>query len=230
MRKTVLVVDDEDSIRKLVAFNLEKAGYQVVEAANGASCLEQFQRHAPVCVILDIMLPDTDGFSLFRTLRQTSQAPVIFLTARDDEIDRVLGLELGGDDYVTKPFSPRELVARVGAVLRRSEGSESSAAHDEVVMGDLRIHRARFEVYRGDRLIPLTPKEFELLDVLIRHAGTVLTREQLLDQVWGSDYFGDKRVVDVHIYHLREKLELDPSQPTLIRTVRGIGYRLEGDL
>lgn len=227
MAGTILIVDDEESIRELVQFNLRKAGYQTAVAASGAECLSRFSQDQPDLVVLDLMLPDTDGFTLCRTLRQSAQVPVIFLTARDDEVDRVLGLELGADDYVTKPFSPRELVARVRAVLRRAGESAAQPQRDVVEAGDLVIDPARHEVRRRGRTVPLTPKEFELLVFLARNAGQALSRDQLLDSVWGPDYFGDGRLVDVHVRHLRAKVEDDPANPVYIKTVRGVGYRFD---
>lgn len=227
---TVLVVDDEEAIRELVRFNLERAGFRVAVAADGAEALAQAARLRPDLVILDVMLPDADGFALYGQLARTAAAPVIFLTARDEETDRVVGLELGADDYVTKPFSPRELVARVRAVLRRQERRGASAAGDtpEVIRaGALTIDLARHEVRRGETVVPLTPREFDLLACLARNAGRVLTRGQILDQVWGENFYGDDRIVDVHIRHLREKLEPDAGEPRHIKTVRGVGYRFD---
>ncbi|MDI3297660.1 MAG: response regulator transcription factor [Bacillota bacterium] len=233
----VLVVDDEGSIRKLLEFNLRKAGFQPLLAGSGREALEILRSRKPDLAIVDLMLPDVDGFDLYRRISAERPLPVLFLTARDSEVDRVLGLELGADDYVTKPFSPRELVARVRAILRRLERARETAAagapaapgepgllrFDDLVI-DLRGHR----VTRAGREVALTPKEFELLAFLATHAGAALSRETLLEAVWGDDFFGDRRVVDVHIRHLREKVENDPSHPVLIRTVRGVGYRFGG--
>ncbi len=227
MAETILVVDDEESIRELVQLNLRKAGYRTAAAATGAECLARVAEGRPDLVILDIMLPDTDGLTLCRVLRRDTAVPVIFLTARDDEVDRVLGLELGADDYVTKPFSPRELVARVRAVLRRAGENGAPRSPEALTAGDLVVDLARHEARRAGRPVPLTPKEFELLAFLVRHAGQALSRDRLLDSVWGADYFGDVRIVDVHVRHLREKIEADPANPVYIKTVRGVGYRFD---
>ncbi len=226
---TILVVDDEEPIRELVRFNLERAGYRVATAADGAEGLAAAQRLQPDLVILDVMLPDADGFSLYGAIAKVVPAPVIFLTARDDEMDRVVGLELGADDYVTKPFSPRELVARAKAVLRRRRAPEapSGEGRDVLDFGDLVIDLTRHEVRRGDQVVSLTPREFALLACLARNPGRVLSRSQLLDQVWGENFFGDERIVDVHIRHLREKVEADAARPRHIKTIRGVGYRFD---
>lgn len=226
---TILVVDDEEPIRELVRFNLERAGFRVATAADGAEGLAAAERLRPDLVILDVMLPDGDGFSLYGAMSKVVSAPVIFLTARDDEMDRVVGLELGADDYVTKPFSPRELVARARAVLRRREPRPAPAAPATEVLefGDLVIDLARHEVRRAGDVPALTPREFALLACLARNPGRVLSRSQLLDQVWGENFFGDERIVDVHIRHLREKVEADPAAPRHIKTIRGVGYRFD---
>ncbi len=230
MADTILIVDDEEAIRTLVEFNLRQAGFQTVSASNGSECLEAVERGKPDLVILDVMLPDVDGFDLYRALRRIRPVPVIFLTARDGEVDRVVGLELGADDYVTKPFSTRELVARVRAVLRRAaerRGAAEGAGGDEIVAGELVIDLRRHEVRVGGRPVALTPKEFQLLAYLARHAGQALSRNRLLDEVWGRDFYGDPRIVDVHIRHLREKVEEEPGNPRHIKTVRGVGYRFD---
>ncbi|MDI3316017.1 MAG: response regulator transcription factor [Bacillota bacterium] len=232
----VLLVDDESSIRKLLEFNLRKAGFQPLLAGTGREAMEILRTRHPDLAILDVMLPDCDGFDLYRRIAAERPMPVLFLTARDSEVDRVLGLELGADDYVTKPFSPRELVARVRAILRRTERAREAAdgrapVGEEAPLlrsGDLVIDVRAHQVRRGGREVPLTPKEFELLLYLARHRGVALSRETLLQAVWGDDFFGDRRVVDVHVRHLREKLEADPARPVLIRTVRGVGYRFGG--
>ena len=226
----VLIVDDEASIRTLVTANLERSGYTVLQAEDGAQATERLQ-DKPDLILLDVMLPDIDGFELCKILRQKTSAPIIFLTARDDEIDKIVGLELGADDYITKPFSPREMVARVRAVLRRAHENLDTMRHDSLEdvlrIGDLELHHARHQVTRDGKILELTPKEFELLEYLMRNAGIALSRDQLLDAVWGSDYFGDNRIVDVHVRHLREKIERDPAKPDYIITVRGVGYRFE---
>lgn len=231
MTEKILVVDDEDSIRTLVKVNLERSGYTTLEAENGAEAIERLKDN-PDLILLDIMLPDIDGFELCKVLRQKTSVPIIFLTARDDEVDKIVGLELGGDDYITKPFSPREMVARVRAVLRRakekSDDSASLASREDILrFGDLELNLIRHQVTRGGKVLDLTPKEFELLEYLMRNANIALSRDQLLDAVWRSDYFGDNRIVDVHIRHLREKIEDDSAKPRFIITVRGVGYRFE---
>ncbi|MCL6522141.1 MAG: response regulator transcription factor [Firmicutes bacterium] len=233
----VLVVDDEPSIRKLLEFNLRKAGFEPLLAGSGAEAMEILRRRRPDLAIVDLMLPDADGFDLYRRMTAERPLPVLFLTARGGEADRVLGLEMGADDYVVKPFSPRELVARVRAVLRRwerqAEGGRATEIGEEGEERTLRfdglvIDLSGRRVTRGGRELGLTPKEFDLLAFLARHAGQALSRDRLLEAVWGEDFFGDRRVVDVHVRHLREKVEEDPSHPVLIRTVRGVGYRFGG--
>ncbi|MCL6517845.1 response regulator transcription factor [Alicyclobacillus sp.] len=231
MTARVLVVDDEAAIVQLVSYNLRQAGFSVWTADNGPDALRQVAEVDPDLVVLDWMLPGMDGMEVCRRLRSQGERPgIIMLTARDDEIDRVVGLELGADDYVTKPFSPRELVARVKAVLRRAPARDAGASGDAGVhrVGTLSIHEREREVYVGDRRVELTAREFDLLLYLARHAGQALTREQLLTEVWGYEYTGDSRIVDVHVSHLREKLEEDPRHPRRILTVRGVGYKLAG--
>jgi len=227
-----LVVDDEKHILRLVTFNLERAGFETLVAANAGEALRELDRGRPDLVILDLMLPDMDGLDLYREIRSREpELAIIMLTARGREIDRVVGLEIGADDYVTKPFSPRELVARVRAVLRRARRAQApEAGRDEglLMVGDLRIDVAARKAWVGKRQLELTLTEFEMLWCLARNAGHVLTREQLFRQVWGSDYLGDSRVVDVHISHLRHKLKADVDDPHCIETVRGVGYRLKG--
>ncbi|MBP2653225.1 MAG: phoP [Firmicutes bacterium] len=225
MAGRILIVDDELSIRELVKFNLEKAGYDVSEAADGLAVISM-AKDRPDMIILDLMLPGMDGLEVCRALksdRNTSGIPIIMLTARDDEFDKVVGLELGADDYLTKPFSPRELVARVKAVLRRSH--KNSLPEGELIVGNLRLNFSRYDVFLGKEKLELTPKEYELLKLLVTNTGKVFTREQLLEKIWGYEYFGDTRTVDVHIRHLRAKLEQDNSIAEAIETVRGIGYR-----
>jgi DNA-binding response OmpR family regulator len=219
-RGTILVVDDEPNIAELIELYLSREGYQVVKAAAGEAAVRAVAEHRPRLVVLDIGLPDIDGLEVCRRLRQTSTIPVIFLTARDSEVDRVVGLELGADDYVTKPFSPPELVARVKAVLRRAD----PAATTEIIqIADATIDLGRREVrVRGD-VIAFTTREFELLQFLAEHPGLALSRQQILDGVWGYDWFGDERTVDVHLAQIRKKLD----GAVRIDTVRGIGYRLE---
>ena len=240
MARKILVVDDEAVLTETIAYNLEQAGYQVTTAADGASALEAARREKLDLIILDVMLPEMDGLEVCRQLRRegsTETTPIMMLTARGDEIDKVVGLEVGADDYVTKPFGRRELLARVRALLRRSEyphpteNSSSSEASQEVprasrelVAGPLRIDLAGRRVNCRGQNMELQPKQFDLLTYLVRNRGTVLTRDQLLHNVWGYDYAGDTRTVDVHIRWLREKLEEDPANPKLIQTVRGVGY------
>ena len=219
-RGTVLVVDDEPNIADLIELYLAREGYRVVKAGDGEAGLRAVAEHRPRLVVLDVGLPDIDGLEVCRRLRQNSTIPVIFLTARDSEVDRVLGLELGADDYVTKPFSPAELVARVKAVLRRTDqvgGAEVIAA------GDVAVDLGRREVRVRGEAVAFTTKEFELLQFLAEHPGLALSRQQILDGVWGYDWFGDSRTVDVHVAQLRKKLD----GAVQIDTVRGVGYRLE---
>jgi DNA-binding response OmpR family regulator len=238
--RKILVVDDEPVLVETIAYNLEQAGYQVTTAADGASALQAARREVPDLIILDIMLPEMDGLEVCRQLRRessTATTPIMMLTAKSDEIDKVVGLEVGADDYVTKPFGRRELLARVRALLRRSDyvplEAEKSAqetdnevprANRELVAGPLRIDLAGRRVNCRGNEMELQPKQFELLTYLVRNRGTVLTRDQLLHNVWGYDYAGDTRTVDVHVRWLREKLEEDPANPRLIQTVRGVGY------
>ncbi|MBO2519182.1 MULTISPECIES: response regulator transcription factor [Limnochorda] len=225
MKERILVVDDEPSILELVRFALERDGFEVVTAADGEVALREFRNRPADLVILDLMLPGKDGFEVFRELRKESQVPVIMLTARGGEADKVLGLEIGADDYMTKPFSPRELVARVKAVLRRMEPREP-AENQILRVGEITLDPLRHRVTVGDREVQLAPREFELLRMLMANRGVVLSRETLLEKVWGYDYVGDTRTVDVHVVRLRQKLEPDPSRPTYIETVRGVGYRM----
>ena len=230
MSQKVLVVDDEQSIVTLLKYNIEQAGYQVIVAYDGVQELEKVNEEKPDLVVLDVMLPEMDGIEVCKTIRSDkNQVPILMLTAKDDEFDRVLGLELGADDYMTKPFSPREVVARVKAILRRVSQIESSQLDEDedIILGSIRIRPDYFEVYRNDELLELTPKEFELLLYLIERQGRVITREHMLNSVWNYEFAGDSRIVDVHISHLRDKLEENPKQPQFIKTVRGLGYKLE---
>ncbi|WEG13908.1 response regulator transcription factor [Pullulanibacillus sp. KACC 23026] len=234
MVKRILAVDDEPSILTLLSFNLERAGFQVLQSANGREALDIARTEALDLVILDVMLPEMDGLEVCRELRQEkSTLPVMMLTAKDDEFDKVLGLELGADDYMTKPFSPRELVARVKALLRRSQLSEPAAEVaaspvQQLTVGDLVIDPSNYEATFKGELMTLTPKEFELLYYLVKNSNKVLTRDQLLSSVWQYDFAGDTRIVDVHVSHLREKIEDDTRHPKYIITVRGLGYKFEG--
>lgn len=226
MRTTILVVDDEPAILDVLTYNLEKAHYRVLQARNGEEALDLAREGAPDLIILDLMLPGLDGFEVCRTLRQEGEVPIIMLTALDEEVDRVVGLELGADDYVVKPFSMRELMARVKSVLRRVRNLPAPKIQ-LLRVGDLALDVDRHEVYFGDTPITLSALEFELLHTLMRHAGQVLTREQLLNQVWNYDYHGDQRTVDTAVKRLRVKLRTaDPKAADLLQTVRGVGYKL----
>ncbi|BCJ87857.1 response regulator transcription factor [Effusibacillus dendaii] len=226
----ILIVEDEESIRKLVQYNLVQAGYEILEADNGLTAIEMVKTERPDLVILDVMLPGLNGVEVCQQMRrQGLSTPIIMLTARDDEVDRILGLEMGADDYVTKPFSPRELAARVKAVLRRS-GDDAADTAGVYQCGDISVDINKYEVtIRGEK-VDLTPREFELLHYLMKNRGRVLARDQLLDKVWGYEFAGDTRIVDVHISHLRDKLEKEPKNPRYIKTIRGVGYKLvEGE-
>lgn len=224
----ILIVDDEISIRNIVTAYLKAEGYTVYTADDGLKGLELFRQHQPELVILDIMLPGMDGLQVLQHIREESDVYVLLLTARSEETDRVTGLMMGSDDYLTKPFSPLELVARVKAILRRGR---NPVENQEGILqfGAIRIDTRRHKVWRDEQEVDLTALEFELLKTLASHAGLVLSREQLLQQVWGYDFYGDDRVVDVHIRHIRQKLEADPNNPEYIVTVRGVGYRFEDE-
>jgi two-component system, OmpR family, alkaline phosphatase synthesis response regulator PhoP len=219
--KTVLVVDDERNIVELVRLYLEKEGFAVVSAADGEQALVQFERVDPDLVVLDVMLPKMDGFEVCRELRRRSDVPILMLTARSEDVDAIVGLELGADDYVTKPFNPRALVARVKAILRRTDATAKGGRTIEV--GTLRIDPRRREARVGDRQLELRAREFDLLAALARDPGVVLTRDALLEDVWGTDFPGETRTVDVHVAEVRKKLGEDGPQ---VETLRGIGYRL----
>jgi len=223
----ILVVDDEQPIADIVKFNLEKEGYQVVVAHDGDEAIQLSEDEDPDLILLDIMLPGKDGNEVLREVRKTKNMPIIMLTAKDSEIDKVLGLELGADDYVTKPFSNRELIARVKANLRRQQlPEETDKPTKDIVIGALTVFPDAYVVSRDGVQIELTHREFELLHYLARHIGQVMTREHLLETVWGYDYFGDVRTVDVTVRRLREKIEENPSNPAWIVTRRGVGYYL----
>ena len=226
MSQKILVVDDEQSITDLLAYNLRRNGYQPIVAHDGHQALRLAQVEQPDLVILDLMLPGLDGLDVCRALQRESTVPIIMLTARDEEVDRVVGLELGADDYVTKPFSVRELMARVRAVLRRITSGEATAAAVHRI-GPLEVDTLSREARLEGALLPLTRLEFDLLETLARHAGQVLSREQLLDQVWGYDYYGDARAVDSAVKRLRAKFRKVGGDPDVVSTVRGVGYRLE---
>lgn len=231
--KKILVVDDEKPISDIIKFNMVKEGYEVVTAFDGREALEMFEAERPDILILDLMLPELDGLEVARTIRKTSNVPIIVLSAKDNEFDKVIGLEIGADDYMTKPFSNRELQARVKAILRRTdltiENQEAEAAPTEIVIGDLQILTDAFVVKKHGEELDLTHREFELLHHLATHIGQVMTREHLLETVWGYDYFGDVRTVDVTIRRLREKIEDIPSRPEYILTRRGVGYYMRNN-
>ena len=227
---TVLLVDDEKMITDPLARSLTQAGYTVLVAHNGREGLALANEKKPDVVVLDVMMPQMDGWDVCRILRQNSTVPILMLTALGDEVDRILGLELGADDYLTKPFSSRELVARLKALLRRVElDRHQQLVDDQVTVGDLRLEFNTRRAFKGDQELILRQKEFELLSLLISRPGEVITRAEFFDQVWGTDWLGDTRTLDVHIRWLREKIETDPSQPRLIQTVRGVGYRLAAE-
>ncbi len=244
----ILVVDDEENIAQTLKYNLVREGYEVSLAGDGRQALEVFRRDKADLVILDLMLPGMNGLDVCRALRQTSTVPILMLTAKEEEVDKILGLELGADDYMTKPFNLRELIARVRAMLRRMEmlqgqpGTENGSTgkadnrnlqepptQKVIIVGELQINTGQHTVLLGERLVMLKPKEFDLLAFLALHRGQVLTREMLLERVWDYDYSGGTRTVDVHIRWLREKIESDPSHPHYIHTVFGVGYKLELD-
>jgi len=236
MAEKILIVDDEITLQETLAYNLTKQGYEVLVTGDGQKALDLARIEKPDLILLDIMLPGMDGFEVCRRLRTEMGTPVLMLTARDDEIDRVVGLEVGADDYLTKPFSMRELLARVKAMLRRVKiikeelnSQQSIPDHNKtIVFGNLSIDIGRREVKINQNVVNLKPKEFELLLYLIKHKNQVLSRDQILESVWGWEYIGDSRTVDVHVRWLREKIEEDPSKPKRIITARGAGYRFDG--
>jgi two-component system, OmpR family, response regulator RegX3 len=225
---TILVVDDEQSYRDALSVALQREGFVVETAADGPEAISRFEASRPALVLLDVMLPHMSGVDVCRELRARSQVPIIMVTARNAEIDAVVGLEVGADDYVTKPFRLRELVARVRAALRRAPNRDGNDSDEEIIeVGDVKLDAARHEVFVHDSLVPLPLKEFELLELLLLNAGRVLTRDVLIDRIWGPNYYGDTKTLDVHIKRLRAKLETDPANPHRIVTVRGVGYRYE---
>jgi len=225
--KKVLVVDDEATLTATLRYNLEREGYTVTVAADGEAALAAARADRPDLVILDLMLPVMDGLEVCRLLRRESSAPILMLTAKAGEVDKVVGLELGADDYVTKPFGMRELIARVRALLRRHESGPAAEA-DSVSASDLRVDLRRREAFKGDKPLVLKPKEMELLTFFLRNRGRVFTRDQLLSQIWGYDYAANTRTIDVHVRWLRQKIEDDPDRPTRLMTIRGTGYRFDG--
>jgi DNA-binding response OmpR family regulator len=236
MPETILIVEDEPALRDTLSYNLKKDGFTVEAVGDGRSALESARQLKPDLIILDIMLPELDGFEVARILRKEMSTPILMLTAREDEIDRVVGLEVGADDYLTKPFSMRELMARVKAQLRRTRLMQEEIGklgtpqkkHEKLSFGDLVINLTRREVTWHNEPIQLKPKEYELLEFFAEHKGQMLSREFILERVWGWDFIGDSRTVDVHVRWLRQKIEEDPSSPVRIVTVRGGGYRFEG--
>lgn len=235
MSLKVLVVEDEPVLLETLAYNLQKQGYEVLTAADGYQAIALARKERPALLILDLMLPGVDGFEVCRILRQEMSVPILMLTARAEEVDKVVGLEVGADDYMTKPFSMRELMARAKALLRRERLIREEIAAQEIaaggqpqVFGNLVIDDSRHELLRDGQVVPLKPKEYELLTFLARQRGIVVSRDLILERVWGWDFDGGSRTVDVHVRWLREKIEEDPGNPTRIMTVRGIGYRFEG--
>lgn len=227
----ILIVDDEPSIVESIKYNLQKEGFSTATAADGREALEVFEREKPNLIVLDLMLPNLSGQEVCKYVRKKSQVPIIMLTAKGNELDRVVGFEIGADDYIIKPFSMRELVARVQAVLRRTATFATiDGTAENIVIGVFDLNAKRHEIRLAGKKLDLTLKEYKILELLMRHAGQVLTRDVLLDRVWGEDYFGgfgDTKTLDVHIRRLRKKIEKDPSYPEFIQTVRGVGYRFE---
>jgi two-component system, OmpR family, response regulator RegX3 len=224
----ILVVDDEQSYRDALSVALQQEGFAVETAADGAEALAKFDAVRPSLVLLDVMLPKISGVDVCRELRSRSQVPILMVTARNSELDAVVGLEIGADDYVTKPFRLRELIARVRAALRRAPRSDAAASAVDVIdIGDVHLDAARHEVHVRGELVAMPLKEFDLLELLMLNAGRVLTRDVLIDRIWGPNYYGDTKTLDVHVKRLRAKLEEDPSSPTHVVTVRGVGYRFE---
>jgi two-component system, OmpR family, alkaline phosphatase synthesis response regulator PhoP len=234
MKNKVLVVDDEQSIVTLLQYNLEQAGFEVLTAMDGEEGKQLAETESPDIVVLDLMLPKLDGMEVCKQLRQQNvMIPILMLTAKDDELDKIIGLELGADDYMVKPFSPREVIARVKAILRRTqvqlEITDMPVEGEQTIeIGRLQIYPEKYEAYFEGKLLDLTLKEFELLLYLAQNKGRVLTRDQLLSAVWNYEFSGDTRIVDVHISHLREKIEVETKRPIYIKTLRGLGYKLEG--
>lgn len=235
MKNKVLVVDDEQSIVTLLQYNLEQAGFEVLTAMDGKEGKELAETESPDIIVLDLMLPILDGMEVCKQLRQKNiMTPILMLTAKDDELDKIIGLELGADDYMVKPFSPREVIARVKAILRRTQVQTEATEQveknldEQIEIGKLKIFPEKYEAYVDEELLELTLKEFELLLYLAQNKGRVLSRDQLLSAVWNYEFAGDTRIVDVHISHLREKIEEETKKPVYIKTLRGLGYKLEG--
>jgi two-component system response regulator RegX3 len=224
----ILIVEDEASFSEALAFLLTKEGFETAVAEDGRQAINMFNADGADLILLDLMIPEVSGVEVCRTIRTQSQVPIIMLTAKDAEIDKVVGLELGADDYVTKPYSSRELIARIKAVLRRGQGEEGSNQDQDLLeVGPIRLNIGKHQVFVSGNPVALPLKEFELLEFLMRNSGRVLTRSQLIDRVWGGDYYGDTKTLDVHIKRLRAKVEADPANPVLIQTIRGLGYKLE---
>ena len=224
----ILIVEDEVSFSDALAYLLKNESYEVEVAVNGAEAIERFQTFNPDLILLDLMIPEVSGTEVCRVIRSTSQVPIIMLTAKDSEIDKVVGLELGADDYVTKPYSSRELLARMKAVMRRNSGDSAGLEEGALLTaGSVRMDIDKHQVTVNSVAVTFPLKEFELLEFLMRNSGRVLTRSQLIDRVWGNDYFGDTKTLDVHIKRLRAKIEEDPANPKIIHTIRGLGYKLE---
>ena len=223
----ILIVEDESSFSEALSFLLGKEGYEVAVAATGTDAIKQFNENGADLILLDLMIPEVSGVEVCKTIRTTSQVPIIMLTAKDSEIDKVVGLELGADDYVTKPYSSRELIARIKAVLRRGSSEDVTPENGIHSVAGIRLDTGKHQVTVNGTLISLPLKEFELLEFLMRNSGRVLTRTQLIDRIWGGDYYGDTKTLDVHIKRLRSKIEADPANPVLIQTIRGLGYKLE---
>ncbi len=226
MNQTVLIVEDDPNLLEALKYNVVKEGYRTLTAGDGAQALEIARKEKPDLILLDVMLPTMSGFEVCRILRKESHVPILILTARDDEVDKVVGLDLGADDYITKPFGMRELLARIRATLRRS-GIRSEGGDGALEFGDVQVDAARHVVLKAGRELDMTPKEFDLLAFLATNRGIVFSRDQLLEKVWGYDYAGDTRTVDVHVRWLREKTEDNPEKPVHLITVRGVGYKLE---
>src|SRR3954452_2699702 len=229
MPQTILVVEDEDTLREELSYQLEQDGYRVVSAADGGEALELFRKESPDLILLDLMLPVMSGIEITRVVRRESSVPILILTARDSEVDKVVGLELGADDYVTKPFSLREVQARIRGLLRRRERAGERTQPDDtepIVVARATVDLASHRLLHGKEVRPIKPKAFGLLAFLLRHQGQVFSREQLLADVWGYDYAGETRTVDVHVHWLRAEIEDDPQNPTMLETVRGVGYVL----
>ena len=224
----ILIVEDEASFSEALAFLLTKEGFETAVAEDGRQAINMFNADGADLILLDLMIPEVSGVEVCRTIRTQSQVPIIMLTAKDAEIDKVVGLELGADDYVTKPYSSRELIARIKAVLRRGVSEDGSNQDQDLLeVGPIRLNIGKHQVFVSGNPVALPLKEFELLEFLMRNSGRVLTRSQLIDRVWGGDYYGDTKTLDVHIKRLRAKVEADPANPVLIQTIRGLGYKLE---